>query len=313
VPGLTVGLPGSLNRMPAGPESSSGLWTLIWHQTLTAAPRPIVAIMGTWRVGIFSDDVACDIRDSFRELAGAGISPEDATEQLLRFYADTFAEFSDANIAWIALALTQWNVGRLVTSVKDNAMLALNDHRDLERWPVELRSKRAAALGKARDQLLSPQPPPIRLARPVLDVSPYSPGDLVSYSHPSGRDVAIWVFENKESRHAVGTEVTSSYQVAALGSPALPPLATIQEARPPSFVVGGGEPATLQYWMEYSRDAVGESWNRMGTVPWSQVAVPREYSGILFTRSQRNKRLAAFHIDRLIEDWYEWWHTIRTD
>lgn len=45
--------------------------------------------MGAWGTAIFSDDVACDIRDDYKELIGEGLSNEDATNQLIENYSGT--------------------------------------------------------------------------------------------------------------------------------------------------------------------------------------------------------------------------------
>jgi hypothetical protein len=39
--------------------------------------------MGSWGPGIFSDDVASDVRDDWREAIAEGLSPEDATDRLV--------------------------------------------------------------------------------------------------------------------------------------------------------------------------------------------------------------------------------------
>jgi hypothetical protein len=42
--------------------------------------------VGTWGPGIFSDDLAADVREDFRDLISQGLTPEEATERLKRDY-----------------------------------------------------------------------------------------------------------------------------------------------------------------------------------------------------------------------------------
>jgi hypothetical protein len=39
--------------------------------------------MGAWGIGLYSDDVAIDVRDIFKEMIGDGLETEDATNQLI--------------------------------------------------------------------------------------------------------------------------------------------------------------------------------------------------------------------------------------
>lgn len=40
--------------------------------------------LGVWGPGIFSDDLACDLRDEYRELVADGLSGEEATDRRRR-------------------------------------------------------------------------------------------------------------------------------------------------------------------------------------------------------------------------------------
>src|SRR5690348_4616287 len=69
--------------------------------------------MGAWGPGVFSDDTACDIRDDYREYLGEGLTGEQATARILRGYKSSLADPNDATVVWLALAATQWKLGRL--------------------------------------------------------------------------------------------------------------------------------------------------------------------------------------------------------
>ncbi len=67
--------------------------------------------MGAWGVAIFSDDLAADIRDDFRELIGDGLTPSEATDRLMEEYRSALDDSHELPVFWIALAVAQWKLG----------------------------------------------------------------------------------------------------------------------------------------------------------------------------------------------------------
>ena len=123
--------------------------------------------MGVWGTGLFSDDVACDIRDHYRQLLEDGAEDGAATQSTLEKFAPCF-EDSDG-IALIAFAVTQSKLGRLEPDVRDRAVAIIDAGADLTVWEREnpkLLPKRRAVLDKARTQLTGPQPRRRRLRPP---------------------------------------------------------------------------------------------------------------------------------------------------
>src|SRR5262245_56183243 len=110
--------------------------------------------VGVWGTDLFSDDLACDIRDRYRELIEDGVEDGAATRQ-------TFAKFrayleEPASIALLALAVTQSKLGRLDPDMRDLALAVLDRGADLAVWERENPKglpKRRAVLEKARAQL----------------------------------------------------------------------------------------------------------------------------------------------------------------
>jgi hypothetical protein len=74
--------------------------------------------MGTWGTAIFSDDIACDVRDQYRECIGEGLSGSEATEKLMADYEQSLEDSDEGPPFWLALAATQWKLGRLEDRVK---------------------------------------------------------------------------------------------------------------------------------------------------------------------------------------------------
>src|SRR5579864_4758272 len=48
--------------------------------------------MGTWGAGIFSDDLASDVRESWRDLLATGVPAEEATARVEADYASSLSD-----------------------------------------------------------------------------------------------------------------------------------------------------------------------------------------------------------------------------
>jgi hypothetical protein len=146
--------------------------------------------MGTWGPGIFSDDLACDLRDRYRDLLGDGLSGEEATDQLLAEWQTELADPDVVPVFWLALAATQWKVGRLEDRVKAEALRIISTGADLSRWegsgPAFLK-KRQVALQKLCRQIESPQPPPRRIPKRFVNSCDWEVGEVLAFRLLSGR------------------------------------------------------------------------------------------------------------------------------
>jgi hypothetical protein len=121
--------------------------------------------MGTWGVGLFSDDLTADLRADFRDHIGDGLSSREATDALLREYHPGRDPIDIEPPFWLALAATQWSLGRLLPDVRDKALRIIADRSDLRRWDQSDRSKRQAILEKLNARLVSPPPAPKHIAK----------------------------------------------------------------------------------------------------------------------------------------------------
>jgi hypothetical protein len=149
--------------------------------------------MGTWGTAIFSDDTASDVRDQFRELIGEGLSPEQATEKLLREFAWSLDDPDDGPPFWLGLAISQWKCGRLLEQVKTRALDIIDTDADLKRWSTADGRRRRAVLEKTRAQLLSPLPPPARIRKRYQENNDWEVGELISYQTPRGKYAVLRV------------------------------------------------------------------------------------------------------------------------
>lgn len=140
--------------------------------------------MGAWGTAIFSDDTAADVRDAFTDLAAEGLTASAATERLIRESSEILADEDDAVVFWLALAATQWKLGRLVDDVRDRAVAIIDAGDDLRRWAGSGRSEinqRKKQLAKLREQILSPQPKPKKLKPFPKSSTEFRVGDVAAY------------------------------------------------------------------------------------------------------------------------------------
>src|SRR5437868_6595712 len=143
--------------------------------------------MSAWGVAVFSDDLAADVRDAYRALIGEGLSSTRAVEKLLVEFALSVADQDDGPVFWIALASTQWRLGRLEERTQREALRVIESGQDLRRWQGSKdQKKRAAVLEKVRQQLLSPPPPPKRVPRTIKEANDWQVGEVVGLRLLSG-------------------------------------------------------------------------------------------------------------------------------
>jgi len=147
--------------------------------------------MGAWGTAVFSDDTAADVRLQFRELVGQGLSTSEATERLIAEWANELQDPDVAPVFWLALAASQWKLGRLTESVRQSALRVIADGSDLARWednPRQLASRRRH-LEKLRATLLSEPPPPRRVTPTFKNSCDWATGEVICYQMASGTRV----------------------------------------------------------------------------------------------------------------------------
>lgn len=141
--------------------------------------------------GLYDDDAGADVRSLFRELVADGLTPEAATNVLLQQWGTALEDHDEECAFWLALADTQWKVGRLEERVRDKALEIIASGEDLARFEhdAKLQKRRVAVLDDLRQRLSTPPRPPVRLRRPFRSVSPVQVGDVFSYALTNDRVV----------------------------------------------------------------------------------------------------------------------------
>jgi hypothetical protein len=151
--------------------------------------------LGVWGTGIFSDDIACDVRDGYRDLVGDKYTGLQATDALVEEYREVFDDPEMASVFWLALAATQWRCGRLEPRVQAQALTVIDSGSDLVRWREDPRlfKKRQVVLSKLRETLLSPQPSAKRIPKRFRDTCEWEIGEIIGYRLAMGKFVMFRV------------------------------------------------------------------------------------------------------------------------
>ena len=157
--------------------------------------------MGTWGTALFSDDLAADLRDAFRELIAEGITTAAAITQLKKEYSSSVSDPDESGVFWLALAATSWRLGRLNDEVRQNALSVIESGRDLARWEAASdRRKRKQVLAKLQSQLKSPQPVSKPLPKTTKSANDWRVGEIIGFRLLSGRWVLLRVIGHNDDR-----------------------------------------------------------------------------------------------------------------
>jgi hypothetical protein len=170
--------------------------------------------MGTWGTAIFSDDLAADVRNDWRDAIAGGHSPEEATEGLVAEYANSIGDFDEGPKFWFALAATQAATGRLQDAVRDRALALIDAGGDVALFAAEdpkLGARREAALRALAATLRGPQKAPTRITQPRPQLTPLAVGDVIRVRGDRGIHSVYFVVV----AHAEGWPPGSTWPVLA--------------------------------------------------------------------------------------------------
>lgn len=141
---------------------------------------------------------------------------------LIEDYNEVLDDSDDSPVFWLALAATQWKLGRLRVDIKRKAIEIIDNDDDLNRYlwtnNIKLKDKRRIVLEKLKEQLNTPQCPVKKVPKVFKQYTNFNIGDIVCYSYNSGEKVVfktVWIYEHYkgdrypifEAYQWVGTEV----------------------------------------------------------------------------------------------------------
>lgn len=139
--------------------------------------------MGTWGEGIFDDDDAADVRESFVHYVADAQDVAAATDAAVLDFGALFERPLDNPSFWLALALTQWRNGWLDPRVRQAAFAVMDD----QPW-VSVFRVRARQAEKLRQQLRSESRPARKFPKPwPTQLADFSVGEIIGYRLRSGK------------------------------------------------------------------------------------------------------------------------------
>ena len=143
--------------------------------------------MGTWGPALFSDDLALEVKGDFKDKIALALSKEAATQELLEEYQEVLDDPDEESVFWLALADTQWELGRPVDLVQRKALELLDSGTGLKRWEGSREySKRKKVLQQLKLKLTTSPPVPKRIKKPYIQKTPFTKGSLVTYQLKKG-------------------------------------------------------------------------------------------------------------------------------
>ena len=139
--------------------------------------------MGAWGANLYQDDVALDVKDEYKDNLRRGKTNEETMQEIIDKYQELLEDEEDRGVFWLALADTQWNLGRLDEQVKEQALEIIELGTDLKRWEIneKLYNKRKEILEKIKEKLLSPQPEEKRMPKYRTYKCEWENGDVFAY------------------------------------------------------------------------------------------------------------------------------------
>jgi hypothetical protein len=246
--------------------------------------------MGVWGPAVFDNDLALDVKAGFRELIAASYEPGAAAQRAIEAFE--LGPDPESAPGWLALAVVQWDTGRVTEEVRAQGLAAARSD-DPSFWDEQgLGSRRQAVLKATLNKLSTPPPPPVNVRAPTLARSPYLPGDVVGFRLENGASAAIWAMRNHEHHGLVSTDVNTYFQLVGFWDGDLPDIETITATDPARIQDVGGPPYVLEFTLHRPQYATGEAWETIGTKVFPSH---REVGGYrLIQLRSKGKAAAAF-------------------
>ena len=135
--------------------------------------------MGSWGVGIFSNDIALDIKAEYQTLLAFG-TPSEKAYQLIK---EAFSPEEDGVEFWFAMAEIQCKYGILHPDVKQHALDCIDNGHDEARWegaePKILKDREKIRM-QLKEKLLADQLPRKKVPKPSVQKPRWQVGDIIS-------------------------------------------------------------------------------------------------------------------------------------
>ena len=153
--------------------------------------------MGSWGTGLFSNDVAHDVREEYVNRLKLGASDKDALTHVMIGLSEYLKDEEDAIDFWLSLASILYDYGRLTEDIKNKAMDIITRGDDY-RWEKSQLKKRSQVLAQLKRKLENDQPQRklVKVLKPYI--CQYQAGDIFIYRLDSnlhgGKAYCNWYF-----------------------------------------------------------------------------------------------------------------------
>lgn len=139
--------------------------------------------MGTWSTGLFGNDIACDVKDTYMSSLRQGMSHDEAYEHTLAEYSELIGT-DEEPLFWYAIAETQWNLGVDAQQSRLKAMEWIAQQGGISLWAGNAKyvARWEKVLVRLREKLEAPLPPLKRIRRELpFETNPWNCGDVYAY------------------------------------------------------------------------------------------------------------------------------------
>ena len=134
--------------------------------------------MGTWGVGLFQNDVALEVKDSYIKKLQMGKTNDEAYNETFYELNEMVGDIDDKIDFWLALASLMYDYGRLTPDVKNEALEIINSKTDEDRWDDKDKKKRNQVIESLKEKLLSQQPDEVKVRRIKKRVPKINPNEI---------------------------------------------------------------------------------------------------------------------------------------
>jgi hypothetical protein len=179
--------------------------------------------MGTWGVGIRSDDLVADVIDTFDDCLKRGGSVSAASTAVQGKFVEVLSDPDERPLFWIALAESQQRYGPVEPRVLQQVRDDISHGRGLSRWreiPSDV-EKRKAVLARFLGKIESPNTRPRRLPKLIIRRPKFQTGDCLSTLLDSGQYGAALVLGADESEPEYGVNLIGRLDYMSASQPDL--------------------------------------------------------------------------------------------
>lgn len=210
--------------------------------------------MGTWGVGILSDDVACDVHGEYMDRYDDGGEHATIRAALQREHAADIDDPDDGPVFWFALALAQWECGVLAPDVQERVAELIASGKAVERWEESGAAtvrKRQRVLDRFLEKISQPNAKPRRRRKAKHLPAIYRPGDCLAVKLEGGGYGGALVLVADETPKAEGWNLVGELRYRGPDKPPLSVFEGRQWLYPSHHSWSGDKPALR--WCPASR------------------------------------------------------------